>query len=60
MLSQAKMPPPLKKYRGKRGDVSYLPDFFFFLYGGAGESVHSLDKKFFVKKGQIYAKPAHY
>ena len=29
MLSQAKMPPPLKKYRGKRGDVSYLPDFFF-------------------------------
>ena len=60
MLSQAKMPPPLKKYRGKRGDVSYLPDFFFFLYGDAGASVHSLDKKFFVEKGQIYAKPAHY
>ena len=50
MLSQAKMPPPLKKYRGKRGDV-YLPDFFFFFHGGAGASVHSLDKNFFVKKG---------
>ena len=36
MLSQAKMPPPLKKYRGKRGDV-YLPDFFFlFPWGGWG------------------------
>ena len=42
------MPPPLKKYQGKRGDA--FP----------GASVHSLDQNFFVKKGQIYAKPAHY
>ena len=63
MLSQAKTPPPLKKYRGERRDV-YLPDFFSFIFNGgwgeAGASVHSLDKNFFIKKGQIYAKPAHY
>ena len=35
MLSQAKMPPPLKKYRGKRGGV-YLPDFFSFFMGALG------------------------
>ena len=34
MLSQAKTPPPLKKYRGKRRDV-YLPDFFFLFFMGA-------------------------
>ena len=53
MLSQAKMPPPLKKYRGKRGDV-YLPDFFFlFSWGRWGVCTQPRQKFLCKKKGKF-------